>query len=210
MLKHCGFAHAFRWLIGALNAIANAIVRRLGVEPAEELRSARNFHAGFKGGLLAGMMNAGLSMYSGGRGFGVNDHLPNEPGYAQMRKLSERTPKQIEKRVKPDNVLTFDKVTDVFNSGTMHDEDQPSHLLVSDTNICRDRCTVEYGNPCKYFCPAAVYEPLFEKNGDAVDGRLQINFTNCVHCKTCDIIDPYQIITWVPPQGGEGPVYTGM
>jgi electron-transferring-flavoprotein dehydrogenase len=107
-------------------------------------------------------------------------------------------------------VLTFDKLTDVYNSGTMHDEDQPSHLLISDTNICRDRCTVEYGNPCQYFCPAAVYEPLFEKTGDGVDGRLQINFTNCVHCKTCDIIDPYQIITWVPPQGGEGPVYTGM
>jgi electron-transferring-flavoprotein dehydrogenase len=92
----------------------------------------------------------------------------------------------------------------------MHDEDQPSHLIVADTNICRDRCTVEYGNPCQYFCPAAVYEPMFEKVDGTIEGRLQINFTNCVHCKTCDIIDPYQIITWVPPQGGEGPVYTGM
>jgi electron-transferring-flavoprotein dehydrogenase len=177
----------------------------------EEMRSARNFHAGFKGGLLAGMMNAGLSMYSGGRGFGVNDHLRSGPGYAQMRKLSERTPKQIEKRVKPDNVLTFDKVTDVFNSGTMHDENQPAHLHVADTNICAERCTVEFGNPCQYFCPAAVYEPLFNREPDGkIEGRLQLNFTNCVHCKTCDIMDPYQIITWVPPQGGEGPVYTGM
>ena len=64
-----------------------------------------------------------------------------------------------------DNVLTFDKLTDVFNSGTMHEEDQPCHLNVADTNICRDRCTVEYGNPCQYFCPAAVYEPMFEKTG---------------------------------------------
>jgi len=92
----------------------------------------------------------------------------------------------------------------------MHEEDQPCHLHVADTNICRDRCTVEYGNPCAYFCPANVYEPMFEKKDGAIEGRLQLNFTNCVHCKTCDIADPYQIITWVPPQGGEGPVYTGM
>jgi electron-transferring-flavoprotein dehydrogenase len=92
----------------------------------------------------------------------------------------------------------------------MHEENQPSHLIVSDTNICRDRCTVEYGNPCRHFCPAAVYEPLFEPANGKFEGRLQINFTNCVHCKTCDIADPYQIITWVPPQGGEGPVYLGM
>jgi electron-transferring-flavoprotein dehydrogenase len=174
----------------------------------EELRTARNFHQGFKHGRMAGLLNAGLATVTGGRGFGVIDKLDQEPGYEVMVKAGYRPPETP--RAIPDNVLTFDKLTDVYNSGTMHDEDQPSHLLVSDTNICRDRCTVEYGNPCQYFCPAAVYEPLFEKTGDGVDGRLQINFTNCVHCKTCDIIDPYQIITWVPPQGGEGPVYTGM
>ena len=79
-----------------------------------------------------------------------------------------------------------------------------------DTTICADRCTEEYGNPCQYFCPAAVYEPQFERSGDIVIGMLQLNFANCVHCKTCDTMDPYQIITWVPPQGGEGPVYTGL
>jgi electron-transferring-flavoprotein dehydrogenase len=145
----------------------------------DELRVARNFHQGFKKGLFAGMLNAGLAMYTGGRAFGV-----------------------------------VDKLTDVYNSGTLHDEDQVPHLHVADTNICRDRCTVEYGNPCQFFCPAKVYDPLFEKkggNGEATyEGRLQIDFSNCVHCKTCDIMDPYQIITWVPPQGGEGPVYTGM
>jgi electron-transferring-flavoprotein dehydrogenase len=176
----------------------------------KELHAARNFHAGFKGGLFAGMLNAGLGMFTGGRGFGVSDHLKNVPGYAQMQKLSERPLKEKEKRVKVDNVLTFDKVTDVFNSGTMHDENQPSHLHVSDTDICANRCTPEYGNPCQYFCPAQVYEPLFTRNNGGYDGRLQLNFTNCVHCKTCDIMDPYQIITWVPPQGGEGPVYTNM
>jgi electron-transferring-flavoprotein dehydrogenase len=180
----------------------------------DELRTARNFHQGFKKGLFAGMLNAGLAMYSGGRAFGFKDKLHGEEGYAQLRKLGETAPKAIERRAKIDNVLTFDKLTDVFNSGTMHDEDQVPHLHVADTNICRDRCTVEYGNPCQYFCPAKVYDPMFEKaagNGEAsYEGRLQIDFSNCVHCKTCDIMDPYQIITWVPPQGGEGPVYTGM
>ncbi len=85
-----------------------------------------------------------------------------------------------------------------------------AHLHVADTNICAQQCTVEYGNPCQNFCPAAVYEPQFAKVNGSYEGRLQLNFANCVHCKTCDIMDPYQIITWVPPQGGEGPVYTNM
>ena len=173
-----------------------------------ELRVARNFHQGFKRGMWFGMFNAGLATFTGGRGFGFIDRIKGEPGYEVMEKAGYR-PKETP-RAKIDNVLTFDKLTDVYNSGTMHEEDQPSHLKVADTSICRDRCTVEYGNPCQYFCPAKVYEPIFEKNNGGVEGRLQINFTNCVHCKTCDIIDPYQIITWVPPQGGEGPVYTGM
>jgi electron-transferring-flavoprotein dehydrogenase len=173
-----------------------------------ELRTARNFHQGFHNGLLPGLINAGLATFTGGAGFGFINKLHGEPGYARMKKMGWQ-PKETP-RAKIDNVLTFDKLTDVYNSGTMHEENQPSHLIVSDTNICRDRCTVEYGNPCRSFCPAAVYEPLFEKSDGKFEGRLQINFTNCVHCKTCDIADPYQIITWVPPQGGEGPVYTGM
>ena len=173
-----------------------------------ELRTARNFHQGFSHGLLPGLINAGLATLTGGAGFGWIDKLPGEPGYARMAKAG--WPPKETPRATIDNVLTFDKLTDVYNSGTMHEENQPCHLIVSDTNICRDRCTVEYANPCRYFCPAAVYEPLFEKTDGKFEGRLQINFTNCVHCKTCDIADPYQIITWVPPQGGEGPVYTGM
>ena len=80
--------------------------------------------------------------------------------------------------------------------------------MVSDLDLCRTRCAEEYGNPCQYFCPAAVYEmvPDEERGGK----KLQINASNCVHCKTCDIMDPYQVITWVPPQGGEGPVYTNL
>ncbi|HEX3369680.1 MAG TPA: electron transfer flavoprotein-ubiquinone oxidoreductase [Candidatus Cybelea sp.] len=174
----------------------------------DELRTARNFHQGFHNGMLAGLINAGLATITGGAGFGFIDKLGGEAGYERMEKMGWE-PKETP-RAKIDNVLTFDKLTDVYNSGTMHEENQPCHLLVSDTNICRDRCTVEYGNPCRHFCPAAVYEPLFVKRDGQFEGRLQINFTNCVHCKTCDIADPYQIITWVPPEGGEGPVYTGM
>ncbi|MFN2449323.1 MAG: 4Fe-4S dicluster domain-containing protein, partial [Candidatus Baltobacteraceae bacterium] len=174
----------------------------------KEMRSARNFHQGFHSGLLAGMLNTGLGMFTAGRGFGFSDRLHGGTGFARMEKRGYR-PKES-KRAAIDNIVTFDKLTDVYNSGTIHEEDQPCHLHVSDTDICRDKCTVEYGNPCQYFCPAKVYEPVFEKTNGSVTGALTINFTNCVHCKTCDIADPYQIITWVPPQGGEGPVYTGM
>ncbi|MGH7737553.1 MAG: 4Fe-4S dicluster domain-containing protein [Candidatus Tyrphobacter sp.] len=172
-----------------------------------EMRSARNFHQGFERGLFPGLVNAGLATVSGGRGFGVVDRLAGKPGYAMMEKRGPTPP--VAPRATIDNVLTFDRLTDVYNSGTMHDENQPCHLHVQ-TDICRERCTLEYGNPCKYYCPAAVYEPLFTIRDGHAEGRLQINFTNCVHCKTCDIVDPYQAITWVPPEGGGGPVYTGM
>ena len=83
-----------------------------------------------------------------------------------------------------------------------------AHLHVVDTEICSTRCAEEYGNPCQRFCPAAVYEMV--EDPAAGRKRLQINFTNCVHCKTCDIMDPYQIINWTPPEGGGGPNYKLM
>ena len=91
-------------------------------------------------------------------------------------------------------------------SGTRHDEDQPVHLLVH-TEVCHSICAEEYGHPCQRFCPANVYEMVVT---DGAGKRLQINASNCVHCKTCDIMDPYQVITWVPPEGGGGPQYDGM
>jgi electron-transferring-flavoprotein dehydrogenase len=107
-----------------------------------------------------------------------------------------------------DGKTTFNKLTDVYHAAVGHNEDQPTHLHVLDTNICSTRCAEEYGNPCQRFCPAAVYEMV----EDGTNGRrkLQINFSNCVHCKTCDIMDPYQIINWVTPEGGGGPDYKGM
>lgn len=176
----------------------------------DELHQARNVHQGFDHGLFGGLVNAAIGMVSGGRGFGVYDALPATSAQLRLRKLSERQPYAETQRIVPDGIVTFDKLADVFYSGTKHDEAQPSHLLVSDTSICAERCTREYGNPCQRFCPAQVYNPNFVEVDGKMQGSLRIDFANCVHCKTCDIADPYQIITWVPPQGGDGPVYTGM
>jgi electron-transferring-flavoprotein dehydrogenase len=107
-----------------------------------------------------------------------------------------------------DGKLTFNKLTDVFYSGTQHDEDQPSHLKVADFDLCRTRCAEEYGNPCQYFCPASVYEMV--EDGERGGRKLQINFANCVHCKTCDVMDPYEVITWTTPEGGDGPRYVNL
>lgn len=178
-----------------------------------ELKSVRNFHAGFAKGRWMGMANAGVQTVTGGRAWGLFDRTSTEPGHEAMRKLSEYgytsgDPAQRYKGLKFDNKITFNKVTDVYHAAVSHDEDQPSHLHVLDTNVCATRCAEEYGNPCQRFCPAAVYEMV----DDAKTGRreLKINATNCVHCKTCDIMDPYQIINWVTPEGGGGPEYTKM
>jgi electron-transferring-flavoprotein dehydrogenase len=94
----------------------------------------------------------------------------------------------------------------VYFAATEHDEDQPIHLRVLDTSICVTRCVEEFDNPCTRFCPAGVYEMVTDANGL----RLQINSANCVHCKTCDIKDPYEIIDWVTPEGGAGPNYQNL
>jgi electron-transferring-flavoprotein dehydrogenase len=176
-----------------------------------ELWKVRNFHQGFKHGLWAGLFHSGLQMFTGGRG--LVDPMTPSKGYAETKKLSEyygpRATRDDFRRKKMDGALTFDRLTDVYHSGTKHDEDQPVHLHVADTRICETRCRQEYGNPCEKFCPAAVYE-MVPKGDDPKDLRLQINFSNCVHCKTCDVMDPYQIITWVTPEGGGGPRYDDL
>jgi electron-transferring-flavoprotein dehydrogenase len=177
-----------------------------------ELRRYRNFHAGFRHGRWLGMVNAGLQYITGGRAWGLLDRDHQEAGHEAMKKLSAfgyrdaDTPVRYQ-GVKFDGKLTFNKVTDVYHAAVTHDEDQPVHLHVLDTNVCATRCAEEYGNPCQRFCPAAVYEMVDNGNGTR---ELQINFSNCVHCKTCDIMDPYQIINWVTPEGGGGPDYKGM
>ena len=102
-----------------------------------------------------------------------------------------------------------DRLAEVYFAATEHDEDQPIHLHVADTNICVTKCAAEYQNPCTRFCPAGVYEIVADEAA-ATGKRLQINAANCVHCKTCDIKDPYQIINWVTPEGGSGPNYQNL
>ncbi|HEY7825371.1 MAG TPA: electron transfer flavoprotein-ubiquinone oxidoreductase [Candidatus Acidoferrales bacterium] len=171
----------------------------------KELYEVRNFHQAFHGGLWKGLVQAGLQFVTGGRG--LVDPMRSRAGYQDYRNLHrDRTLVDQSARFKGDGKLTFDRLTDVYHSGTRHEEDQPCHLVVLDPNICGDRCVREYGNPCQYFCPAAVYEMVMDKG----EPRLKINAANCVHCKTCDIADPYQIVNWVPPEGGGGPNYEGM
>ena len=203
----------------------------------DELYPVRNFHASFQKGRWSALINSGLQFLTGGLAWGFMPHEYHKAGHERMEKLNGRSLTVREgstdnaaslalpngqasaglgpndhlgdKRyddIPFDKELTFDKVTDVFHAGVAHDENQPVHLHVLDTEICATRCAEEYGNPCQRFCPAAVYE-MEERNGRR---ELKVNFSNCVHCKTCDIMDPYQIINWVTPEGGGGPNYKGM
>ncbi|MDZ4375702.1 MAG: electron transfer flavoprotein-ubiquinone oxidoreductase [Phenylobacterium sp.] len=109
---------------------------------------------------------------------------------------------------KPDGVLSFDKLSSVFLSSTNHDESQPAHLKLRDPSIPIDVNLPTYGEPARLYCPAGVYEVLYDEAGQ--NPKFQINFQNCVHCKTCDIKDPSQNIDWTTPQGGDGPNYPNM
>jgi electron-transferring-flavoprotein dehydrogenase len=176
-----------------------------------ELWGVRNFHQAFDKGLLGGLVQGALGMVTGGRGWGFKNRLPTHPGHERMVRLDTPAGRALTKPapVPVDRKLTFDKLSDVYNSGTAHHEDQPVHLLVADTSVCVDQCAREFANPCQRFCPANVYEMVDEPSHPS-GRRLQINASNCVHCKTCDIMDPYALITWVPPEGGGGPSYGKM
>jgi electron-transferring-flavoprotein dehydrogenase len=172
----------------------------------KELRSVRNIKPGFKRGLWFGMLNAawetatrGLSPWT----------LRNKPDWSSLDKIGAH--EQAKRDYVQRTLAPRDRLQGVYFAATEHDEDQPVHLVVHDTSICIERCTVEYGNPCTRFCPANVYEIVDAVSADGSAGkRLQINAANCVHCKTCDIKDPYEIITWVTPEGGSGPNYQNL
>ncbi len=171
-------------------------------EARKELHSARNFRQSFQRGFWTGVLYNGLQTLTG---LGWGGVWKTVPGHERMERMSDSAAAGA--LTEPaDGELTFDKLSDVYLSDTAHEEDQPSHLKISDLDLCRDRCREEYGNPCQHFCPAGVYEMV--QDGDRP--RLQVNFTNCVHCKTCDILDPYQVILWTPPEGGGGPDYKNM
>ncbi|MEG6508785.1 electron transfer flavoprotein-ubiquinone oxidoreductase [Methyloligella sp. 2.7D] len=126
-----------------------------------------------------------------------------KPDFASLEKADKAQPIEYPK---PDNKLTFDILSSVFLSGTNHAEDQPVHLRLTDPSIPIEKNLPEYAEPAQRYCPAQVYE-VIEEGGEK---RFQINAQNCVHCKTCDIKDPAQNITWVPPEGGDGPSYANM
>jgi electron-transferring-flavoprotein dehydrogenase len=179
-----------------------------------EMWDGRNFHQGFEGGLIAGMLFTGLETVTGG--WAPFDGRPTVAGHARMQKLADALPPAEQQvfRGQPTVQKKFtradqiDKLGDLYLSGTQHEEDQPAHLVIAPedvANICNTRCKEEYGNPCQHFCPANVYEMI--QDATATGTRLRLNASNCVHCKTCDIMDPYQVITWVPPEGGGGPRY---
>jgi electron-transferring-flavoprotein dehydrogenase len=169
----------------------------------EELYSMRNFHQAFEGSFLGGMIKAGLITMTGGRFPG--GRAPSRADHEHYRKLAAGEDGQTASNAAAvDDKLTFDKLKGAYFSGTIHDEDQPAHLKILDPALCATRCETEYGNPCQRFCPALVYEWDREKK------KVNINFSNCVHCKTCDIADPYQVIDWTVPESGGGPKYVDM
>jgi electron-transferring-flavoprotein dehydrogenase len=167
-----------------------------------ELRRVRNFKPAFKRGLWPGLINAAWETLT----FGVSPWtLRNSADWSRLEKLAEFTSPErhwVERTLPP-----RDRVSFVFFAGNAHEESQPVHLKVADTGICVERCAREYGNPCERFCPANVYEMVDDGRGGR---RLQINAANCVHCKACDIKDPYRIITWTTPEGGSGPNYQSL
>ncbi len=167
----------------------------------KELHSVRNFRQAFQGGFWAGLGHAAIQMVTAGRG--IRDPFPIEEGYRRMGAPADPVE---EPPLVPDGVITFDRMTSVFHADTSHEEDQPSHLKILDPSVCISRCGEEFGHPCIHFCPAGVYE--FQ--GDGPESRLQVNFSNCVHCKACEISDPYQVILWTPPEGGGGPNWKKM
>lgn len=171
----------------------------------KELLLSRNFHQSFDNGFALGMLRTGIQTLLKGRDL-MGNRIKATEDVRHMEKVSGYYGASLpsETSIKFDNQYLFDKLTDVYLAGSMHEEDQPSHLRVADTDLCINKCASEYGNPCTHFCPAQVYE--IEEN--SAGRHLKLNPSNCVHCKTCDIMDPYDNILWVPPEGGGGPRYT--
>ena len=167
-----------------------------------KVRNAKPLWSKF--GTLAGIALGGLDMWTNTLGFSLFGTLSHgKPDFASLKPASESQPISYPK---PDGMLTFDRLSSVFLSNTNHEEGQPPHLIVGDMALQKASEYDVYGGPSARYCPAGVYEWV-EEGGTP---RFVINAQNCVHCKTCDIKDPNQNITWVPPEGGGGPNYPNM
>jgi electron-transferring-flavoprotein dehydrogenase len=168
----------------------------------EELHAVRNIRPSFRYGLWGGLLYSAFDTYvMRGKAPWTFRH------HADHTQLAPKTACAPIDYPKPDGTLTFDRLSSVYISNTNHDEDQPCHLTLKDDRVPISVNLAEYDAPEQRYCPAGVYEIVREAGSDP---RLQINYQNCVHCKTCDIKDPTQNIDWVVPQGGDGPNYVGM
>ena len=169
----------------------------------DELYKVRNIRPAFNKGFLFGMAYAGIDTYilRGKAPWTFRHHAD----HSQLKKASEAPKIDYPK---PDNVVSFDRNSSVFLSGTNHEENQPVHLTLKDASVPIEHNLALYDAPEQRYCPAGVYEIVREEDGS--NPRLQINAQNCVHCKTCDIKDPTQNIRWVVPEGGGGPNYPNM
>lgn len=176
----------------------------------KELYRVRNFHQTLSMGFMESLPLIALQEITGGRG--LFDRMKVHKDANTTEKVVEMWgPEGLslkENQLPPaDGTLFFDKLSSVYLTGTMHDENSPNHLLLRDGDICRTVCEPQYKSPCNLFCPASVYEMVPSKKYKA-EYDLQINYTNCIHCKTCDIKCPFENIEWTVPEGGGGPKYT--
>ena len=173
----------------------------------KRVRNAKPLWSRF--GTMPGVALGGIDMWCqqlfGGSAFGTLSH--GKPDHASLKTLDSVKPIAYPK---PDGVLSFDKLSSVYLSGTNHEENQPAHLVLADPSIPIARNLPLYGEPARLYCPAGVYEVVYADEAARTEPHFQINAQNCVHCKTCDIKDPSQNITWIPPEGGGGPNYPNM
>ena len=170
----------------------------------KEMFAVRNFRAGFQKGMIGGMFNFGTQIVTGGAGF-----------FGKLKVISDReetkpiseTKRPLFKEKYKDFGCFCDKVTDVFYAGVNHDEEQVPHLQINNPISYNEINIEKYDAPCQYYCPAEVYELHVDKNGHK---ELRIHSENCLHCKSCDIKEPADGITWNVPNGGNGPNYRYM
>lgn len=173
----------------------------------EELYEGRNFAQALSKKGISKLIHLGAQMFTKGRG--IIDPLPH--GKSDHSTMNKVTARKINLKSTPtgstyDGELYVNKLTGVYLSKTMHREDQPCHVVILDPEICMNQCHETYRNPCIRFCPGHVYE--MEMNEETGKGRIKLNPSNCLHCKTCEIKDPFENILWTCPEGGDGPNYT--
>jgi len=174
-------------------------------EIGNDLKKVRNVKPLWsKYGLLASLGIGGMDMWMNTFGIGVLGTLKH--GKSDAEATEEASKHKEITYPKPDGTLSFDRLTNVSFSFTNHEESQPAHLHLTDPDVPVNVNLAKYAGPSARYCPAGVYEFV----GTGADTKFQINFQNCVHCKTCDIKDPSQNITWTVPQGGDGPNYPNM